>query len=171
VPPRRNEDYVTAQLAERIRELEQEKLALLNRPLPPPPKVPSVNPAGVPRWAVGALFLVAGVGGIGSIAQAVRGSPADPLPQLESLRDELAEVKSDVKEIKAVQKRSRREDVARSDLTQGILCRLNGKPDKPKSFARGVDCDAVAEWEPPKLGELNGYYAKDAEWPKTERSQ
>jgi hypothetical protein len=109
--------------------------------------------------------LVGGGAGVG-ISEVARPKPHDPAPQLDEIRSELKRARDDIREIRDHLRRAGTGDQERWDITQGLLCRINGSKTVP--YARGVECDAVL-WEPPPLGAVGPWKAR-ADWPRTERA-
>lgn len=175
-------DAETRRLHAELQELRQQNAALRERPAPATPRAqpqvqrhtslpPSsgISKAAPPWWVTLAIAVATALAGAGG-GQLVTPKPTDPTPQLTAVRDEISAVRDDVREIRDRLRKKAAADADRWEISSGLLCRLNagGPTERPRPFARGVDCDAVT-WETPPLGNAVPWRST-AEWPRAEKA-
>lgn len=180
----RSDDEAMRLRRERDDELAAERLAErygYPPPVTPVPSAPRVEQASLPliptglaathptlaRYAGWAAIIGAlgGGAGITHVLTLLRPPPADPMPQLSYIREELNAQSEALTEIRREQRATRAVEKKRWQLVEAVVCKLNGG----RPFATGVECDDV-EFEALPISKTYGpgWKASKLEWPNAQ---
>jgi hypothetical protein len=121
-------------------------------------------PAGPVQTLAAITALVTALGG-GAVLKTIFGGDGITREQAEAIRGDLKKISRDIDEIKDHLATHRDKEIERWDIASGALCKLNGGT----RFARGVNCDAVMQWDGPPLGADVPWIAR-ADWPPFDRA-